>query len=93
MKESFKKAWKIFKYLFLLFTLVYWIGVIIDDWVFIEKYWETNWLEYIGIWMMYFLVYSLAFSFHYWSIVVILILIYQKIIKPRKDRKTGYNNT
>jgi hypothetical protein len=87
MKESYKKAWKIFKYLFLLFTLIYWVGVIIDDWVFIEKYWETNWLEYIGIWMMYFLLYSLGLSFYYWLIGTIFILINQKIIKPRKDKK------
>lgn len=91
MKDSYKKAWKIFKYLFLLFALIYWVGVIIDDWVFIEKYWETNWLEYIGIWMRYFLAFSLTLSFYYWLIGTILILINQKIIKPIKVKIDGLN--
>lgn len=86
MKEAFIKSLKIFKYLFLLFTLVYWIGIIIDDWVFIEKYWKTNLLEYLFSWFLYFLVFSLVFSVYFWIITSLIILIYHKIIKQLSNR-------
>ena len=86
MKAAFKKTWIVFKYLFLLFALIYWVVVIIDDWAFIEQYWATNWLEYLRIWALYFLAYSLAFSFYFWSISAVSILVYHKIIKRRKDK-------
>lgn len=82
---SFKKAWKIFTYLFFLFTILYWGMVIIDDWVFIEEYGTTHWVKYVGIWTAYFLIYSLYFSLIYWSIAAIPIIIYTKIINPKND--------
>ncbi len=87
MKNAFTKALKIFKYLFILFTFLYWIGVIIDDWTFIENYWETNWIDYLKIWSLYFLVFSLVFSFYYWIISSVIILVFHKIIKPMKEKK------
>lgn len=81
MKNSFKKALGLFKYLLILFSIVYWIYVVIDDWNFIEEYWDTNWLEYIQIWTMYFIAYILAFSFYYWLATSVVILIYHKLIK------------
>lgn len=84
MKKAFSKALIIFKYLFIAFSIIYWIGIIIDDWVFIEKYWSTNWLQYIGIWIAWFFVYSLGLSLYYWGITAIIILINYKIIKPMK---------
>ena len=89
MKKLFNKAWKIFKYLFLLFTLIYWAGAIIDDWVFIEKYWATNWIDYLTIWGIYYLLFSLGFSFYYWIICTISIIIYNKVLKPRKAKKNS----
>lgn len=65
MRKSFKKALTLYKYLFILFSIVYWIYIVIDDWVFIEEYWDTNWLQYIQIWTMYFIAYVLTFSFYY----------------------------
>ena len=97
MKKSFKKALKYFKYLFLLFIPIYWIGVIIDDWKFIEKYWEINWIQYLGIWTLYFIVFALILSIYYWGIISVIILIYHKIIRQiqRKiaDKKEKNNNT
>lgn len=84
MKKGFKKAGNIFKYLTIIFAIVYWIFIIIDDWAFIEKYWSENWLEYIGIWIVWFLIYFLAFSMYYWIIVTIVILIYYKFILKNK---------
>ena len=81
MRNSFKRALTLFKYLFIIFSIGYWIYMIIDDWVFIEEYWDTNWLEYIQIWTMYFIAYILAFSFYYWLTTSVVILIYHKLIK------------
>ncbi len=91
MRIAIKKAFKIFKYLSVLFTLVYWIGVIIDDYVFIEKYWDTHWLEYIGTWSLFFLIYFLVFSFYFWFISLTIILIYHKLIK--RTKKQAGNHT
>lgn len=87
MEASFRKAFKVFKYLSILFTVAYWIYIVIDDFVFIEKYWNTYWLEYLSGWTIYFLVYFLGFSFYFWIISVMLILIYHKIIKPAKNKR------
>lgn len=81
MKDSFKKALTFFKYLSILFSVGFWIYMIIDDWCFIEKYWDTNWLESIGIWILYFIAYFLAFTFYYWLTASVIILVYHKIIK------------
>lgn len=53
----------------------------IDDYVFIEKYWNENWLEYIGLWTLFYLVYLLVFSIYFWIISFIGIFIYHKLIK------------
>jgi len=79
MKNSFKKALKIFKYLSILFTIVFWIYMIIDDYVFIEKYGIS--IEGIGMWVMWFLGYFLGFAFYFWIISSTTILIYHKTNK------------
>ena len=85
MKNSFKKALKLYKYLCLLLTIVYWIYIVIDDYGFIGKYWDTNWSEYLVIWTLYFLAYLLGFSIYYWTLSKIIILIYYKLIKTKND--------
>ncbi|HSY60996.1 MAG TPA: hypothetical protein VK796_03925 [Cytophaga sp.] len=80
MKYSIKVALRIFIYLSIAFTVVYWIYILIDDKVFIEKYWATNWFDYLGIWTLYFLAYFLGFSFYYWVIAFSIVFIYHKII-------------
>lgn len=80
MKKGFRKAGTIFKYLTIIVAIVYWIFIIIDDWTFIEKYGSGSWLEYIGIWFGWFLIYLLVFSVYYWVIVTIVILTYYKFI-------------
>jgi len=37
--------------------VAYWIYIIIDDRVFIEKYWTVKWFYYLAVWALYFLVY------------------------------------
>lgn len=84
LKKAFKKARSIFIYLTILFTTIYWLFIIYDDWVFIEKYWSENWLEYIGILVLWFLLYFITFSIYYWTIAIILILTYYKFIFKNK---------
>jgi hypothetical protein len=84
VKDAFKPAWKIFKYLSVLFSVIYWIAIVIDDYVFIEKYWTMAnwaWLGYIGLWILYFVFYFLAFSFYFWVAAAIVIVVYRKLIK------------
>ncbi len=82
MNLAFSKALIAFKYLTILFSIIYWIFIVIDDWVFIVKYGTTNWLECLGIWMLYYLIFLLAFSFYFWVVAASFILIYSKLIMP-----------
>jgi hypothetical protein len=79
MKKSFRKAFKIFTYLSIIFTVAFWVYMIYDDYIFIEKYGVK--LEYIGLWFMWYLVYFLAFAFYFWAISSVIIIIYNKLIK------------
>ena len=81
MKNAFKKALTLFKYLFALFSIVFWIYMINDDWIFIEKYgfhWTKDILEWARWYFSYFV---LGFTLYYWLITSVLILIYHKLIK------------
>lgn len=68
MRYLILKTWKVYKVLIFLFSIIYWIGVVIDDWGFIEKYWSTNWVDYIKIWALWFLLFVICFSLIYWII-------------------------
>jgi hypothetical protein len=86
MKNSFKKALKIYKYLAVFFSIIYWVYIVIDDYGFIERYWPNNLLEYLGLWMVYFLMYFIGFSFYYWVAAIVVVLIYHKIIKQGQQK-------
>ncbi len=82
MKKNFKTALKIFKYLAVIFTILFWIYMIYDDYIFVEKYGIT--MEGIEMWFMWYLVYFMGFTFYFWTISSIIILIKNKIIKQKK---------
>lgn len=84
MKDSFKKTLRLFKYLSIVFTVAFWIYMIVDDYVFIEKYGIT--MKGIGLWFLWFLTYFLAFATYYWAICSAVIVIYFKVIKRTKVR-------
>jgi hypothetical protein len=88
MKASIKKAFTFYKYAALLFTVIYWVYVIIDDWIFIEKYSSgmsaIEMLNHLTVWLMYFAVYFLSFTFYFWLIILASIFVYHKWIKPGK---------
>lgn len=83
MKHSFQKALRIFKIISIIFVIVYWVWVPIDDYYFIKNYWNSAWKEYIEIWFLYFIVYFLTLSFYYWLISTSIIIINYKIIKKK----------
>ncbi len=82
MKNSFGKALNIFKYLSIVFTVLFWIYAIYDDYVFIEKYGFR--LDALGLWFVWYLVYFLAFTLYYWVISSSFIFIYHKLANLTK---------
>lgn len=85
IKSSIKKAFRFYKYLAIIFTIGYWIYIIIDDWTFIEKYWDENWLQYLGIWFLYYFLFLIFFSIYYWVIALVSIFTYHKIIRRNSN--------
>lgn len=86
MKHSFKIALKIYKYLCILFTFSYWIYIIIEDYYFIENYWNSNKLMYMVIWTRYFLIYFIIFTFLYWITSAVIITLYHKLVKVKNKK-------
>jgi len=82
IKNAFLKSLKIFKYLSIIFTVAFWIYMIYDDYIFIEKYRLS--LEYIRLWFLWYLVYFLGFAIYFWIINSVIILVYYKLIKRTK---------
>lgn len=81
MKESFSIALKYFKYLLVVFCLIFWVAVVIHDWGLIQKYWFSHWYNYLALWGAYGLVYTLGLSLFYWGIASGAIVVYHKLIK------------
>lgn len=79
MKTTFKKSFTLYKYLSIIFTITFWIYILYDDFIFIEKYGLR--FELILSWLAWFLIYFLGFSIYFWVIISILILVYHKLIK------------
>ncbi len=80
MKDSFKKAFRIFKSLSIIFSIAYWIYIVINDFQFIEKYWASNWPQYLGVWTVYFLVYFFEFAFCFWIVAATIIYRNHKLV-------------
>lgn len=83
MKKAFSISFKIFIYLFLLYSICFWIWIIIDDWILIETNWSDFWLSYISLWALWWLAFGFVFSFYYWGILSVLIIVYHKLIKSK----------
>ncbi|MFM1999081.1 MAG: hypothetical protein RL204_1028 [Bacteroidota bacterium] len=83
MKLGFKKALIIFKYLSAIFTVVFWIYVIYDDYIFIEKYgWS---FPLFGAWFIWFLMYFIAFAVYFWMLSSVVIIVRHLIVKRKRD--------
>ncbi len=82
MNHFFKIAFKTYKYLSIVFAVLFWIYAIYDDYVFIEKYGLK--LDSLGLWFVWYLVYFMAFTLYFWVISSLVIFIYHKLVKPTK---------
>ncbi|HEY3430016.1 MAG TPA: hypothetical protein VGK39_05010 [Cyclobacteriaceae bacterium] len=74
VRNAFRKNFKIFLYLSIVSLFAYSIYILLDDYVFIEKY-GLSWTG-VGIWALYYLAYYTPFLVFYWIATTIAILIY-----------------
>lgn len=80
MKRSFKTAWKVYLVLLTILSIAFWVYMIYDDWVFVEKYGIS--LEAIWNWFLWYLGYCfMALTIYYWIPVSIGILVHKKLIR------------
>lgn len=77
MEPTLKTFKRIFKYISVLFTVGFFTYGLIDDWNLIIKYGKTNWMEYLGIWFTFFLIYFMMIAMVYWCISFVIIYIHQ----------------
>jgi predicted membrane protein len=80
------KTWKVYKVLIILYTVIFWIGMIIDDWGFIEKYWSTNWDSYLLTWTAWYFIYAIYFSILFWILGVTVSFIVYMSSRTRKKQ-------
>jgi hypothetical protein len=85
MRSAFTKAFRIFKYLSPIFTVVFWIYMIYDDYIFVEKYgWS---LQLIGAWFVWFMVYFMVLTIYFWILSSAIIIVRHFWSKRKRDAK------
>ena len=82
MNKYFIKALKYFKYSFIIFSILFWIIMIADDLIFVEKHGAET-FENVPFWFLFYFAYSLFFSFFYWLVSSLGIVVYHKFIKNK----------
>lgn len=91
MKGAFRISWNIYQFLFLVYSIIFWILIVFDDWIFIRKYGSEHWFTYLGGWTLWWLIFGIGLSLYYWGISSTLIVVYYKLIKSKK--KNNATNT
>ena len=77
MKSAFKTAARIFKYASWLFVILYCGYIVYDDFIFMERISGlSDFFLFVGIQLIYLLVYFTGFSFYFWFIALIVVFIY-----------------
>jgi hypothetical protein len=72
------RAWRIYKYLSLIYAVGFLVWMLIDDYVLYSVYWRSAWAMYLQVWFMYLLAYLIIFSFFYWLIAGVVLVVYRK---------------
>jgi hypothetical protein len=85
MRNLFKKAWLIYLFALLTWSIAFWAYMIWDDWVFVEKY-EFK-ARMLLSWLSWYLVYSLGVSIYFWVAATAGIVIYSRLIVPGKNER------
>lgn len=83
MKNSIRKAFVIFKYTFLVFTIAFWIYTIIEEYERIKEYGAESILYLV----YYYVAYLIAISMYFWVISFVGILVYHKLIKKHRSTR------
>ncbi|TYA94763.1 hypothetical protein [Seonamhaeicola marinus] len=84
MENLINKAYKIYKFCFVLGFILYCLYIFVDDYNLISEYWQTELVTYLGIWLLYLVIYSITFTILFWTPTVIGLFIYYKFIFNRK---------
>lgn len=80
MSALFKKAFRIYLILLILVSIAFWVYMVHDDWVFVEKN-GMSW-EMFGAWCMWYLFICFAgFTLWYWIPVSAGIFIYKWLLR------------
>ncbi|MFN8776627.1 MAG: hypothetical protein ACK5XV_07670 [Flavobacteriales bacterium] len=80
MSALFKKAFRIYLILLILVSIAFWVYMVHDDWVFVEKY-GMSW-EKLGGWFVWYFAYCfIGFTFWYWIPVSAGIFIYKRLLR------------
>jgi len=87
MKKTISFALRIYKIIVPLSIFIFCVYMVVDDYMFIEKYWEVNWTEHLGLWLMYLLVFFVVLSIYYWVFSLAIIFTYHKLIKRYFQQK------
>lgn len=86
MKNSFKIAFKYFKYVAIFFLTSYAIYIAYDDYTFIKSISSiSDFGVALRLELSWLLAYFLGFSFYYWLTAFTVILIYHKRYKSIKN--------
>ncbi len=75
MKKYFLAALKIFKFLAIVNTIIFWPYIIYDDWGFWLKYGRNHWQEYLEMDFLYWIAYLFTLGIYYWVIATGFILL------------------
>jgi hypothetical protein len=82
MKQSFKEAFRYYKYLILFFTVIYWAWICIDDCQLIEQY-NLN-IEAVGYWSLWYSIFLIAGSLYFWLGASAGIIIYRMTLLRKR---------
>ncbi len=88
MKKLIKKALKFYLYTSIIFVIGFSLYLLIDDYKLINNNPEGFYTNQILLFeLLFIIIYLLAFTFIYWILIVLIILLYNKINK-NKNRNT-----
>ena len=77
MKQAFQRAFRWYLRIGALVSLVFWVFMIYDDWIFVEKY-ELS-AHSVWLWIRFYVAYVIVgFSICYWLPVCIIMAVYWK---------------
>jgi hypothetical protein len=81
LKQLSGIALRFYKYGSIVFTMGYSVYILIDDYSLIIRFGGTYWAEYLALWLVYFTMYFVVFSFFYWTMIAVGILSWRLVFR------------